>query len=80
MDNASRLKELEKLVTSIKEELRQKEEENVALLEQVQEYQKKWSLCEEKIHSMEDLYQKQIQTLMVRLLKLQKVLPHPMAF
>ncbi|KAG6536526.1 hypothetical protein ZIOFF_001584 [Zingiber officinale] len=74
VDDASRLEELEKLVTSIKEELRQKEEENIALLAQVQEYQKNWSLCEEKIHSMEDLYQKQIQTLTMSLDVVQKSL------
>lgn len=65
---ASRLEALEKVVDDVKEELRRKEGENIALLQEVQEYQKRCSVCEEKLHSMEDMYQKQIQTLKVRLL------------
>lgn len=63
----SSLEELEKLSFIIKEELRQKEEENAVLLQQVQQYEKKWSQCEEKLNSMEEIYQKQLEALKVRL-------------
>lgn len=63
-----RLEELEKVVADVKEELRRKEDENVALLQKVQVYEKQCSVCEEKLHSVEDVYQKQIQSLKVRLL------------
>ncbi|URE05630.1 myosin-J heavy chain-like [Musa troglodytarum] len=62
----SSLEELEKLVLEIKAEVKQKEEENVALSQQIQQYEKKWSLCEEKMKSMEEMYKKQIETLTVR--------------
>lgn len=65
---ALRLEALEKVVDDVKEELRRKEGENIALSQKVQEYEKRCSVCEEKMHSMEDMYQKQIQTLKVRLL------------
>lgn len=64
--HSSSLEELEKLVLEIKAEVKQKEEENVALSQQIQQYEKKWSLCEEKMKSMEEMYKKQIETLTVR--------------
>lgn len=68
--HASRSEELEKQVLKMKTEMRQKEEENVELLQQVQQIEDKWSLCEEKMKSMEELYQKQIESLKVRLTNL----------
>lgn len=65
---ALRLEVLEKVVDDVKEELRRKEGENIAMSQKVQEYEKRCSVCEEEMHSMEDMYQKQIQTLKVRLL------------
>ncbi|XP_042414454.1 myosin-1-like [Zingiber officinale] len=72
MAAALRLEAIEKEVDDVKEELRGKEGENVALLQKVQEYQKRCSVCEEKMHSMEDMYQKQIQTLKMALDAAQK--------
>lgn len=63
-----RLEELEKVVADVKEELRRKEDENVALLQKVQMYEKRCAVSEEKLHSVEDVYQKQIQSMKVRLL------------
>ncbi|XP_018674824.2 myosin-2 isoform X2 [Musa acuminata AAA Group] len=63
----SRVDDLENLVLKTKAELRQKEEENVALLKQVQQCEKKWSLFEVKLKSMEEMYQTQIDTLKVNL-------------
>lgn len=64
----SRVDDLENLVLKTKAELRQKEEENVALLKQVQQCEKKWSLFEVKLKSMEEMYQTQIDTLKVSIL------------
>ncbi|XP_009385074.2 myosin-2-like [Musa acuminata AAA Group] len=72
--HASRSEELEKQVLKMKTEMRQKEEENVELLQQVQQIEDKWSLCEEKMKSMEELYQKQIESLKVSLAAVQKSL------
>ncbi|URD91389.1 Pyridine nucleotide-disulfide oxidoreductase [Musa troglodytarum] len=68
----SRLDDLENLVLKTKAELQQKEKENVALLQQVQQCEKKWSLFELKLKSIEEMYQTQIDTLKVNLATAQK--------
>ncbi|RZR74470.1 hypothetical protein BHM03_00037277 [Ensete ventricosum] len=70
--DATRSEELEKQVLKMETEMRQKEEENVELLQQAQQIENKWSLCEEKMKSMEELYQKQIESLKVSLAAVQK--------
>ncbi|CAL9163235.1 unnamed protein product [Musa hybrid cultivar] len=72
--HSSSLEELEKLVLEIKAEVKQKEEENVALSQQIQQYEKKWSLCEEKMKSMEEMYKKQIETLTMNIAAVEKSL------
>ncbi|KAJ8466238.1 hypothetical protein OPV22_028790 [Ensete ventricosum] len=70
--HSTRLDDLQNLVLKTKAELRQKEEENVALLQQVQQCEKKWSLFEVKLKSMEEMYRTQIDTLKVNLATAQK--------
>ncbi|WOL15680.1 hypothetical protein Cni_G24461 [Canna indica] len=69
-----RLEELEKLVLKTTEELKEKEEENAELLQQLQQYENNWSLCNDKMNSMEEMYQKQIDALKMNIAAAQKTL------
>ncbi|WOL16025.1 myosin-2-like isoform X1 [Canna indica] len=72
--HASGLEDLEKLVAKMKAELGEKEKENAALFQQVKEYEKKWSVCEEKMKTMDEMYQKQIENLKMNIVGIQKSL------
>ena len=61
----SALKELQQRVFMAEETLEQKEEENAALREQVQQFETRWSEYEAKMKSMEEMWQKQMASLQV---------------
>lgn len=61
----SALKELQQRVIKAEETLEQKEEENAALREQVQQFETRWSEYEAKMKSMEEMWQKQMSSLQV---------------
>ena len=61
------LKELQQCVAKAEEVLEQKEEENAALREQLQQVETRWSEYEVKMKSMEETWQKQMASLQVSL-------------
>ncbi|GAB2284575.1 hypothetical protein Dimus_019029 [Dionaea muscipula] len=63
----SLLSELERRFAKAEATLTQKEEENAALRAQLQQYDKRWLDYEAKMKSMEEMWQKQIQSLQVSL-------------
>uniref|UniRef100_A0A1D1Z755 Unconventional myosin-Va n=1 Tax=Anthurium amnicola TaxID=1678845 RepID=A0A1D1Z755_9ARAE len=63
----SDLEELRRRVLKVETALRQKEEENFSLHEQLQQYETRWSEYEAKMKSMEEMWQKQLSSLQVSL-------------
>ncbi|KAF7112158.1 hypothetical protein RHSIM_RhsimUnG0258700 [Rhododendron simsii] len=61
------LEELRSRVSKAESTLGQKEQENAALREQLQQYEIKWSEYEAKMKSMEEMWQKQMVSLQVSL-------------
>lgn len=61
------LAELQRRVLKAEATLGQKEEENAALREQLQQYDAKWLEYEAKMKSMEEMWQKQMASLQVSL-------------
>lgn len=61
----SSLVELQRRVLKAESTLEQKEEENAALREQLQQYETRWSDYEAKMKSMEEMWQKQMASLQV---------------
>lgn len=59
------LKELQQRVIKAEETIEQKEEENAALREQLQQFEMRWSDYEVKMKSMEEMWQKQMASLQV---------------
>lgn len=59
------LVELQRRVLKAETTLEQKEEENAALREQLQQYETRWSEYEAKMKSMEEMWQKQMASLQV---------------
>lgn len=59
------LAELQRRVLKAEATLGQKEEENTALREQLQQYDAKWLEYEAKMKSMEEMWQKQMASLQV---------------
>ncbi|GFZ12563.1 myosin 2 [Actinidia rufa] len=57
------LEELQRRVSKAEGTLGQKEQENAALREQLQQYETKWSEYESKMTSMEEMWQKQMASL-----------------
>lgn len=62
------LAELQKRVVKAEATIGQKEEENAALQEQLQQYEKRWSDYEGKMKAMEEMWQMQMLSLQVSLL------------
>ncbi|KDP38945.1 hypothetical protein JCGZ_00702 [Jatropha curcas] len=60
---ASILVELQRKVAKAEEIIEQKEEENAALREQLQQYERKWSEYETKMKTMEETWQMQMESL-----------------
>lgn len=61
----SNVTELQKRVLKSEATLSQKEEENAALREQLQQFEARWSEYDAKMKSMEDVWQKQMASLQV---------------
>lgn len=61
------VEELRKRVLMAEATLGQKDKENMALREQVVQYEARWSVYEAKMKSMEEMWQKQIASLQVSL-------------
>ncbi|XP_057465935.1 myosin-2-like isoform X2 [Actinidia eriantha] len=61
------LEELQRRVSKAEGTLGQKEQENAALREQLQQYETKWSEYEAKMTSMEEMWQKQMASLQMSL-------------
>ncbi|KAL8510367.1 hypothetical protein ACS0TY_017250 [Phlomoides rotata] len=61
------IEELQKRVSLAEETLELKEKENLALREQVQQYEARWSEYESKMKSMEEMWQKQMASLQMSL-------------
>jgi myosin-5 len=61
------LAELQKRVVKAEATIGQKEEENAALQEQLQQYEKRWSDYEAKMKAMEEMWQMQMLSLQVSL-------------
>ncbi|PSR96336.1 Myosin-2 like [Actinidia chinensis var. chinensis] len=61
------LEELQRRVSKAEGTLGQKEQENAALREQLQQYETKWSEYESKMTSMEEMWQKQMASLQMSL-------------
>lgn len=59
------VEELRKSVSMAEATLGQKETENMALREQVKQYEARWSEYEARMKSMEEMWQKQIASLQV---------------
>lgn len=59
------LKELQQRVMKAEETIEQKEEENAALREQLQQFETRWLDYEAKMKSMEEMWQKQMASLQV---------------
>lgn len=59
------LKELQQRVMKAQETIEQKEEENAALREQLQQFETRWLDYEAKMKSMEETWQKQMASLQV---------------
>lgn len=59
------LKELQQRVMKAEETIEQKEEENAALREQLQQFETRWLDYEAKMKSMEETWQKQMASLQV---------------
>lgn len=57
--------QLQRRVLKAEATLEQKEEENAALREQLQQYETRWSEYEAKMRSMEEMWQKQMASLQV---------------
>ncbi|PON96531.1 Myosin head, motor domain containing protein [Trema orientale] len=68
------LKEFQQRVIKAEETLEQKEEENAALREQVQQFETRWSEYEAKMKSMEEMWQKQMASLQMSLAAARKSL------
>ncbi|KAK3010950.1 hypothetical protein RJ639_011846 [Escallonia herrerae] len=68
------VEELQRRVLKAETTLVQKEEENVALREQVQQFEARWSEYEAKMKSMEEMWQKQMATLQMSLAAAKKSL------
>ncbi|KAL4309084.1 hypothetical protein GQ457_01G005030 [Hibiscus cannabinus] len=66
--------ELQRRVLKAEATLGQKEQENVTLREQLQQYEAKWSEYEAKMRSMEDMWQKQMASLQTSLASARKSL------
>uniref|UniRef100_A0A5B7A9V3 Putative myosin-2 n=1 Tax=Davidia involucrata TaxID=16924 RepID=A0A5B7A9V3_DAVIN len=64
---SSVLSELQRRVLKAETVLEQKEEENAALREQLQQYEARWSEYDAKMKMMEEMWQKQIATLQTSL-------------
>lgn len=61
------LAELQMHVLKAQATLEQKEDENIALREQLQQFETRWSDYEAKMKSMEEIWQKQMASLQVSL-------------
>lgn len=61
----SNVEELQKLVTTTKLSLSQKEHENIALRKQVGQFEARWSEHEVKMKAAEETWQKQMASLQV---------------
>lgn len=61
----SALAELQRRVLEAEATLGQKEEENAALREQLQQYETRWMEYDTKMKSMEEMWQKQMSSLQV---------------
>lgn len=59
------LAELQRRVLRAEAALREKEEENSILKQQLQQYEQRWSGYEAKMQSMEEMWQKQLTSLQV---------------
>jgi myosin-5 len=59
------IKELEGRIAKSEAALRDKEEENVMLKQQLEQYERKWSEYEAKMKSMEDAWKRQLSSLQV---------------
>lgn len=68
------LKELQQRVIKAEETIEQKEEENAALREQLQQFEMRWSDYEVKMKSMEEMWQKQMASLQMSLAAARKSL------
>ncbi|XP_015896696.2 myosin-2 isoform X1 [Ziziphus jujuba] len=66
--------ELQRRVLKAEATLEQKEEENAALREQLQQYETRWSEYEAKMRSMEEMWQKQMASLQMSLAAARKSL------
>lgn len=62
------LAELQKKVVKAEATIAQKEEENAALREQLQQYERRWSDYEAKMKTMEEMWQMQMASLQVSLI------------
>ncbi|PPD83391.1 hypothetical protein GOBAR_DD19680 [Gossypium barbadense] len=60
---SSFLSEVQRRVLKAEAALREKEEENDILHQQLQQYESRWSECEVKMKSMEEVWQKQMRSL-----------------
>ncbi|XP_068668431.1 myosin-1-like [Aristolochia californica] len=65
--NTPVLAELQRRVLSAEAALRQKEEENTSLQQQLKQYEKRWSEYEDRMKSMEQMWQKQMTSLQMSL-------------
>lgn len=68
------LKELQQRVMKAEETIEQKEEENAALREQLQQFETRWLDYEAKMKSMEEMWQKQMASLQMSLAAARKSL------
>ncbi|XAR53668.1 hypothetical protein NMG60_11022309 [Bertholletia excelsa] len=68
------LAELQRQLVRVETELAQKEEENAALRQKLQQYNNKWSQYEAKMKSMEKLWQDQLTSLQMSLVAAKKSL------
>lgn len=68
------VEELQRRVARAEATLVQKEEENASLRSQLQQYEMRWSEYEEKMQSMEDMWQRQIASLQLSLAAARKSL------
>lgn len=59
------IKELEGRISKTEAALRDKEEENVMLKQQLEQYERKWSEYEAKMKSMEEAWKRQLSSLQV---------------
>ncbi|RCV13512.1 hypothetical protein SEVIR_2G363800v4 [Setaria viridis] len=68
------IKELEGRISKTEAALRDKEEENVMLKQQLEQYERKWSEYEAKMKSMEEAWKRQLSSLQLNLVAAKKSL------